>query len=337
MQENEHPSNSHLSGFIENETPNPPSQDEIYHSLGIRNIKAPPHYTVLENPSSFSIETKQTYVFTNENMAEFMPYLNLKDKKVACIGASADFIINAFYYGAQSVDAVDISPVACFMGELKLAALSQFSYNEFLTFFATTKKETFSRQSFSYDQYCKLKPHISEETQHFFNQLIIAPNERSDFLSPYGMLINKVKDMSKIKDMNPYLRSEEDYNKAKDALKSKSVIFYPQDIREFLDQHNNNNYDCIYLSNIFSYPPYITYINNSKHRDVNEIYPTIKSATSALSADGNVSHYEFHKLSKKEAVDMTSKYYPYIEQIYFSTGYNKTHEASLFVVKKSAF
>ena len=314
---------------LERESPKPPTQDQIYRNLGIRSINPPIIYTY-EKPSQFSSETRKAYVFTNENMADFMPKLDLKDKKVLCIGASGDFIINAFLHGAKSVDAVDISPVACFMGELKLAGLKHLNYEEFLKFFGTTGQESFGKESFSRNQYDNLKGHISVEAQYFFNQII-----GSSSLSPNRMIIDTVKGMSKIKKMNPYLKSQEDYNKAKDTLKP--VAFYPQDIRIFLNQHKNSNYDFIYLSNIFSYPPHI---DNSKHIKLEEIDLTIQSASNALAIDGKVSYHQFYELKKGKGVvnkiqescikiDMNG------EQIDGPTGYNENYKFSVLVLQKN--
>jgi hypothetical protein len=269
-------------------------QDKIYHEFGIREINPPSSNTRFDYPKGFSSETRQAYAFTNEDLGSSMDKLDLKGKKVACISGSADFVINALMFGAKLVDAVDISPVACFLGELKLAGLSQLDYEEFLDFFDTSR-DTFGPQSFLYEQYVRLQPHISNEAKYFFDKLI-ASGGNSDFLSPGGMIIDKVKNMNSIKKINPYLQSEGNYNKAKKALK-KPVSFYPQGMKEFLDQHKNSNYEIIYISNIFDYPPYMNKLDTEKCTDYDEIRSLKQSAENVLAAGGELLYYHFGKNS----------------------------------------
>lgn len=272
-------------------------QAQIYRNLNVENID-PPSSTFLEEPKNFSSASREAYGFTNENLTAIMKELDFKDKKVACIGGSGDFGINAAMNGASSVAVIDISPVSCFLGELKIAGLSQFSYEEYLKFFATTGEKSFGPQSFGYSQYQELKPDISKEAQHFFDQLI-KPEGNSAFLSPNGMLTNKVpKEMYHLKQMNPYLESEENYDKAKNALKNVEVLFYPQDIRDFLNQNKASEYGIIHLSNIFDYPPYT--IDKIEQRP-DEINLTIQSAKNALTTDGEVSIYEYLQKDNAES------------------------------------
>jgi hypothetical protein len=264
---------------------NPQRQDAIYHSLGLTNID-PPITAFHESPQRFSQATRQAYAFTTENMAEYIGDLDFAGKRVACIGGSADFAFNAFLHGARAVDAVDISPVACLLGELKAAGLQQLKYGEFLNFFATAEAATFGPQSYSYEHYQRLRPHISGEAQHFFDQLITS-DVRSDFLSPNGMIIDKLRDMNIIRGMDPYIRTPEEYEAAKKS--QKQVTFYPQDIQAFLDEHRGSGYGVIHLSNIFAYPPY------SEHGGDKAIDRTIQVSKDALMVGGEVLNYNFIK------------------------------------------
>lgn len=271
-------------------------QDRIYHRFGFDKISPPSNYTSVYAPDFFSSETRQAYAFTNENMVECVNQegLALAGKKVACVGGSGDFPIIAVMQGAESVYAVDISPVACFLGELKIEALREFSYEEFLAFFATTGKETFGPQSFSHNQYERLKPNISKAADNFFKQLISADGN-SNFLSLDGMIIDNVRDMSLIKGMNPYLKSEDSYETARLALGSKSVTFYPQDIRSFLEEHKAENYNHIYLSSIFAYPPHS---DKDDYIDYGEIFLTLERAEESLAPEGEISSYNFLALGE---------------------------------------
>jgi hypothetical protein len=283
-------------------TPTARRQDEIYDSLGLEYIDPPHPDTSLSAPTEFSRETMKAFLFTNENLADFMEeHLNLEGKKVATIGGSADFIINAFMYGAKSVRPFDIALLACFLGEVKMAAHSKLSYKEFLNFFNPFKKNQF----FSHNQYDKLKPNISNHAQHYLDQLI-HPDGNSNFLSPDGMLAIPLVDNTKV---NPYLQSEENYEKAK--KNSEPVIFYPQEMTEFLKQ-TKENYDHIHTTNMFSYPPYAYHPESSNIdyskviQNKNNIIKAIQTAHDRLTPEGTISTYIFGPNPKARNILITN-------------------------------
>ena len=259
------------------------SQSAIYKSLGVGRVN-PPGDNFERDKDCFSIGSRHAYVFTTEDIAQYVNEFDLKGKKIACIGGSGDFAYNAFLHGAALVDAVDVSPVSCFFLELKTVGLAKLGYEDFLNFFATTGNETFGPHSFSYEIYRSLRADLSAEASHFFDQLI-TPKKRGDYLRPGRMIVDKVKHMSFVKKMNYYLENPIAYQMTQRALKP--IPFYPQDIRTFL-AGRTNYYDLVHFSNIFAYLPY------SKSKD--EQSKAIDLALNALKEGGEVLWYTFMRV-----------------------------------------
>lgn len=225
-------------------------QDAVYRQCGIERIDPPPAFEQ-GDPREFTSSTRQTYPFTTENIDGYIGDIGLpiRGSRIAAVSGSGDFPINAYLYGAVRVDAVDISPVACLYGELKLAGLRTFNYEEFLRFFGTTGESVYGPESFSFEQYQTLRGQLSETARHFFDQ-VITRERKHEFLQPEAMFITKIWDMHDLRQMNPYLQNEQQYEKARTA--AKPTLFYPQDIRKFLSPRKGQ-YDVVYLSNISSY------------------------------------------------------------------------------------
>jgi hypothetical protein len=260
-------------------SPNARRQDEVYERLGLGYIDPKP-LADRQSPEmeKFSRETESAFLFTSENVADFINFLDLEGKSIAVIGGSADFTINAFMYGAKSVKPVDIVAVADHVGELKTAGVSEFDHTEFLDFFYPKDPKQF----LLHNQYKKLRPNISKHAEHYFDKIII---ENEDSLSNTDKIIS-FSDADIIR-VNPYLQSPENYKKAQENLKP--VIFDPLDIKKFLDQNKDKNYDHIYLSNILSYQPY--YSRQDSLHNLDETTKLIQAANDALSTEGEVSIY----------------------------------------------
>lgn len=248
-------------------------------------IKSPKNLKRVDYPDKFDSTTQQTYVFNTENMDEYISQLNFHEKEVLAVSGNADFAINAFSRGAKNVSVVDISPVACFMGELKLAGLKVFTYEEFLNFFATQGDQTFKETSFSFSQYQKIRPLISSQAGSYFDQLIMLKGN-SDYLAPGSLIIDKLEGkMEYIRNASIYMQNKENYAKAQQKIKD--VLFYPQDIRLFLqpdtkrDFYKMKKYGMIYLSNV------LTYLDEGLEDTI------IQNAIDVLTAEGSVLIFSF--------------------------------------------
>jgi len=71
------------------------------------------------------------YSFTNENVAGYIDYFDLKNKSLLTVGSSGDQVINAFYKGCRDITLIDVNPFAKYYINLKIAAVISLTYQEF--------------------------------------------------------------------------------------------------------------------------------------------------------------------------------------------------------------
>ena len=74
------------------------------------------------------------YPFTSENIAGYMKNLNLTNKKVLTVTGSTDHILNAVLQGATDITSFDINPLTKPYMDLKISAVKNLSYEEFIQF-----------------------------------------------------------------------------------------------------------------------------------------------------------------------------------------------------------
>ena len=72
------------------------------------------------------------YPFTSENIAGYMKYLNLTGKKVITVTGSTDHILNVILQGAAEITTFDINPLTKPYMDLKISALKNLSYEDFI-------------------------------------------------------------------------------------------------------------------------------------------------------------------------------------------------------------
>lgn len=72
------------------------------------------------------------YPFTSENIAGYMKDLDLTDKKVITVTGSTDHILNAVLQGATEITTFDINPLTKPYMDLKISALKNLSYEDFI-------------------------------------------------------------------------------------------------------------------------------------------------------------------------------------------------------------
>ena len=84
----------------------------------------------------------QVYPFTNEFLKQYNDCLDLKDKKVLTVTASADQVIEAIIKGAKEIDTFDCNKLTYYHLFFKLAALQTLSYSDFNNLYSFGEKES---------------------------------------------------------------------------------------------------------------------------------------------------------------------------------------------------
>lgn len=200
----------------------------------------------------------QIYSFTTENIAGYFEYLDFRNKKVLTVVCSGDHIINAFYKGAEQVCGFDINYLALIFTELKLVALQNLEYEDFLQFFMINGKNNKckNKNAMKYTIYKeKLRKLLSKNVAEYWDIIYENFNNNGYELRNSSVFNNKY-DNNDIKlNSNLYLKSELDYNIAKEKIKEKEIILINSNYRDMklLDLPNSNDCDIILMSNISDY------------------------------------------------------------------------------------
>ena len=200
----------------------------------------------------------QIYSFTTENIAGYYKYLDFSNKNVLTVSASGDHIINAFYKGAQQVCGFDINYLSLLYTELKLVALLNLEYKEFLQFFMINDKNDLNKNknAFDYKLYKnKIRKELSKNTSENWD-LLYQDFNNNGFELRNSYIFNNKYDNNNIKlKSNLYLKSEADYNIAKKNIIEKEIKLLKSDYRNIncKELPSSEKYDIILLSNISDY------------------------------------------------------------------------------------
>lgn len=230
----------------------------------------------------------QIYSFTTENIAGYFEYLDFKNKNILTIAASGDHIINAFYKDAETVVGFDINYLALIFTELKIVALQNLEYKEFLQFFMINEEDDINKNDkvLDYTIYRdKLRKALTKNAEEYWDSIYKEFNNNGYELRNSYVFNNKY-DNNNIKlKSNIYLRSETDYNKAKEKIREKEIILINSNYQK-INLSNLQNFtkcDIVLMSNISDYIKDVYNIEvNYLERFINEIIHNFKSKTNKI-------------------------------------------------------
>ncbi len=180
------------------------------------------------------------YMHTTENIKDFIRCFDLKDKDVFTIAGSGDQALNAYSYGAKSVDIFDINPLTKCSVDLKVSGAKALTYEEFIHFFFSEFSEYFSEHLYE-----SIYPYLESDTKILFDTLFNKVGVKKTLKGLYYQ-INPT--LEKMKKMNLYL-DEYYYYLLKNNLKDKKVEFIEESITD-IDKRLNKKYDMMMFSNI---------------------------------------------------------------------------------------
>lgn len=227
----------------------------------------------------------KVYSFTTENIAGYFEYLDFINKNVLTVAASGDHIINAFYKGAESVCGFDINYLALIFTELKLVALQELKYEEFLQFFLINEKDDIKKNMNALDYWTyenRLKTHLSQNAVEILDTLYQNFNNNGYDLRNSYIFNNKYDNNTVKLKSNLYLKSEIDYNKAKESLKEKEIILLNSNYKD-INLLYATKCDIILMSNISDYIKDIYGIESNYIEEyITEIIQKFKNATNKV-------------------------------------------------------
>lgn len=185
---------------------------------------------------------KSMYLFTTENIAGYMNKLDLTNKKIVTVTGSADHILNVILKGCNEITTFDINPYSKYYMELKIAAIKQLKYNDFLDFILFDTPKTFS-----YEIITSLK--IDEKCKKFWIKELVK-NKNDGLKLKYSDLFNtNYFDPKAKKDYNLYF-NQHNYDIIKTRLDNVNIIYLETNLKNLKLE---DKYDYMFLSNISDY------------------------------------------------------------------------------------
>ncbi len=199
------------------------------------------------------IDFNRIYPFTTENIANYIDLFDLKDKSLLTVGSSADQAFNAILNGCKDITIIDKSPFTKEFYYLKKSALMTLEPKRFLQLFSLNNYQESGKtnnKSFNYYDIEEVLDSLLYEdydSYNFWNNLFkrrdLKTVREKLFItdeSPTNTLINS----------NNYLSNEDSYYKLREEIEEVHPNFLINDVR-LVDLQDN--YDNIFLSNIFDY------------------------------------------------------------------------------------
>ncbi len=182
------------------------------------------------------------YPFTSEHIAGYMKELDLTDKKVITVTGSTDHILNAILQGATEITTFDINPLTKPYMDLKISALKNLSYEDFIKLFLFESNMNLDYSIISsLDMSDESKMFWLEQLSKFNNNGIELRNSslfNTKYFNPYSKLWQ-----------NLYLEKSK-YNLLKQQLKDANITFINASLK---DLRIEDNFDYMFLSNISDY------------------------------------------------------------------------------------
>lgn len=205
----------------------------------------------MPKPSHQKMTSKSPmYIYATEMVSKYYRELALKNKRVLSITGSGDQIINAYFFGAKEVVGFDINKYASFILELKISAILNLTYSEFIKFFG---KDMISG-TFDVDLYNKFKKSLSVKTRRFFDGIYEEFNYNGKKLIKSGYFRQRAMIKSSAADINIYLKNEKNYLKCRNIMRNKKPQSLELDINDLLSSKKlKGKFDIINLSNVLNY------------------------------------------------------------------------------------
>ena len=246
----------------------------------------PKQVNLIEFNSEKFASISKIYSFTTENISGYFNYLDFKNKNILTVSASGDHIINSFYKGAISVKGFDINYLALVFTELKLIAIQELSYKQFLEFFLINDINNISKNlnALNYKQYIELRKKLTENSRKILDDLYSEfNNDGYKFRNSY--IFNNKYDNNSLKiESNLYLKNELEFNKAKEQIKDKEIVLVNSSYSDIALNKlpNHESYDIILMSNISDYIKEIYKNENYLEEYIKEIIYNFKSPNNQI-------------------------------------------------------
>lgn len=188
------------------------------------------------------------YPFSNEYLTQFFKQVDVDGKSVLTVGSSGDQMLSAIMNGAKKVTLIDGNPMTLPFAELKLAAIKNLDFDEFVKYFS-------SRHIFDHKYYAKVSHDLSPKSQEFWDEIMMQQNNEDFFKN---MFQNGAFSNVNASNMQ-YYYDKSAFEKIKKNLDSCKVDFITADFVKFPSKVHGK-YDLMMFSNILDYSAYNPFI-----------------------------------------------------------------------------
>lgn len=182
------------------------------------------------------------YPFTSENIAGYMKDLNLTGKKVITVTGSTDHILNVILQGATEITTFDINPLTKPYMDLKISAIKNLSYDEFIKLLLFE-----SNMNLDYNIISSLD--MSDESKMFWLEQLSKFDNNGIELRNSSLFNTKYFNPNSKLWQNLYLEKSK-YNLLKQQIKDANITYINTSLKDLkVDEH----FDYMFLSNISDY------------------------------------------------------------------------------------
>lgn len=213
--------------------------------------------------NSKNATTHAVFSFSNENLNEIFKHRRLKNKRVATVGSSGDQVLYSILKGCRDVTCIDADPYTQPYTELKLAAIKNLTFEEFLDYFRYDN-------ILNHKYYAKISHDLSEYSKAFWDEVMLNSDSTMSFAG-ISMVLFKIfqsvstyKDFISTRDAMEYCSNKKKYNLLKESLDEDIKIEFIQSGFDEFHENLRGRYDLILLSNIYDYIDNKIYLNEVK-------------------------------------------------------------------------
>lgn len=182
------------------------------------------------------------YPFTSENIAGYMNDLDLIGKKVITVTGSTDHILNAILQGTTKITTFDINPLTKPYMDLKISAVKNLSYEDFIQFLLFE-----GSMNLDYNIISSLD--MSNQSKTFWLEQLSKFNNNGIELRNSSLFNTKYFNPNSKLWQNLYLEKSK-FNLLKRQLQDVSINFIRISLK---DLKIEDDYDYMFLSNISDY------------------------------------------------------------------------------------
>lgn len=234
----------------------------------------------------------EIYSFTTENLNEYLPEFDIKDKEVLTVLASGDQVFNLILLQAKKIVTFDVNKLSYYYYELKKTAIKKLRYDEFLEFFMIDSEENFDCNIFD-----KLQSFLPADVEEYWEAIFKYFEYSGHRLRLSNLFDNEFNTNEWTFKGNSYL-NEESYKELRSKIDSVDVTFVNLDIKKI--EEIESKFDYVIISDLANYIEDVFEKNHIK--EYAKIVKTIKSKL--LNKNGNVIFayiYDYASNTKKKS------------------------------------